>query len=123
MDITIHRKKGFLNNAFGRSAPLAVFFESACIGQLATGETLSLSLPDVNGTLQVGLLDTRNSPYIGSAHQSLVSISNPLAISPSPAVQAFSVRTRVWVTFDVIELAYWGPLRRWIFALERRAEG
>lgn len=119
MEITIHRRKGFFDNSYARNVPLAIFFEGAVVGLLATGETLPLSLPDISGTLQMGLLDSRNSPYIGAKSHETISISRAFGISPSHAVQAFSVRTRRWVFFDVIGLAYLAPLSRWVFVLER----
>ena len=67
MDITIQRKKGIFDSAYGQAIPLAVLFDGTFVGRLETGETLSLNLPDACGTLQVGMLDPRNSPYIGSA--------------------------------------------------------
>ena len=118
MEITIHRRKGFFYNSYGRNVPLAIFFEGAIVGILAAGETFPLSLPDVSGTLQMGLLDSRNSPYIGSKSHEVISISRAFGISPSHAVQAFSVRTRGWVFFDVIGLAYLAPFSRWVFVLD-----
>ncbi|WP_191486304.1 hypothetical protein [Pseudomonas sp. FEN] len=118
MEITIHRKKGLLDNSYGRCIPLEIFFDGAVVGRLATGETLALSLPDVSGTLQVGLLDPRNSPYIGNKSHEVLSTSNTLRISPRQAVQAFSVRTRGWVFFDVLDLVYLASLSRWVLALE-----
>ncbi|QVW25611.1 hypothetical protein KJF94_08670 [Pseudomonas hormoni] len=119
MEITIRRKSGFFDNSYGRCVPLLVLFDGAVVGRLATGEIMALTLPDVCGTLQVGLLDSRKSPYIGNMADDIVSTSRGLGISPNQAVQAFSVRTRRWVFFDVADLVYFGPLSRWVFAVEK----
>ncbi|MBV6752757.1 hypothetical protein KV580_20750 [Pseudomonas chlororaphis] len=118
MDITVHRKKGLFDNCCGRWIPLAIFFDGALVGHLATGDTLPLSLPDVFGTLQVGMLDPRNSPYIGSKASEVTSTSNVLGIFPGQAVQAFSVRTRRWVFFDLLGLTFLRLLYRRELTLE-----
>ena len=46
MDITIQRKKGIFDSAYGQAIPLAVLFDGTFVGRLETGETLSLNLPD-----------------------------------------------------------------------------
>lgn len=119
MEITIYRKKGLFDNSFSSSSPLAIFFEGAVVGRLATGETLPLSLPDVSGSLHVGLLNAGNAPYIGRESQEVFLTSNALGIFPRQGVQAFSVRTRGWVLFDIFDLAYLPWLRRWVLALEK----
>lgn len=118
MDITIHRKKGLFDSAYGQAIALAILFDGKVVGRLETGETLSLVLPDTCGTLQVGLLDPANSPYVGSMSGALISISNAQSLTPGQAVQAFSVRTRKWVFFDVLGLAGIAPFKRWALALE-----
>lgn len=117
MEITIHRKNGFFENAYGRSIPLAILFDGTVVGHLATGETLPLSLPDVCGTLQVGLLDSTYAPDTGRQSDAFLSISKALEVSPGEAVQAFSVRTRGWVFFDVVGLAYLPLFSRRVLAL------
>ncbi|WP_419793558.1 hypothetical protein MYA83_16800 [Pseudomonas palleroniana] len=118
MDITIQRKKGMFDSAYGQAIPLAILFDGAVVGRLETGETLSLDLPDTCGTLQVGMLDPRNSPYIGSTSGELISTSNVQRVIPGQAVQSFSVKTRKWVLFDVLGLAGSAPFNRWVLALE-----
>jgi len=118
MDITIHRKDGFFANALGRNGLLAILADGVVVGRLATGETLNLSLPDVAGNLQVALLGDPRPPYTGNAPHELFSISKGFAIFPNQAVQAFTVRTRDWVVFDVLDLGYVPPLSRWVFVLE-----
>ncbi|PTT24742.1 hypothetical protein [Pseudomonas sp. HMWF021] len=118
MDITIQRKKGLFDSAYGQAIPLAILFDGAVVGRLETGEKLSLALPDIYGTLQVGMLDPGNSPYIGSASGAVILTSNALSITPGQSVKAFSVRTRRWVFFDVLGLAVSAPFNRWVLALE-----
>lgn len=118
MDITIQRKKGLFDSAYGQAIPLAILFDGTVVGRLETGETLSLGLPDTCGTLQVGLLDPRNSPYIGSTSGEVISTSNAQIVTPVPTVQAFSVRTRKWVFFDLLGLAGSAPFNRWALVLE-----
>jgi hypothetical protein len=118
MNITIQRKKGLFDSAYGQAIPLAILFDGAVVGRLETGEKLSLALPDIYGTLQVGMLDPGNSPYIGSTSGSVILTSNALSITPGQSVKAFSVRTRRWVFFDVLGLAVSAPFNRWVLALE-----
>ncbi|MBC3239527.1 hypothetical protein HU723_10075 [Pseudomonas lurida] len=118
MDITIQRKKGIFDSANGQAIPLAVLFDGAFVGRLETGETLSLNLPDDFGTLQVGMLDPRNSPYIGSASGEVISTRNAQRVTPGQAVQSFSVKTRKCVFFDMLVLAGSAPFNRWVLALE-----
>ena len=118
MEITIHRKKGLLDSAYGTRLSLIILFDSKIVGRLETRETLRLSIPDVAGALQVGLPDFVPLPYPGSRPDKLLTISNALDISPSSTAQAFSVRTRGWVFFDFLGLAYVAPLSRWVLALE-----
>jgi hypothetical protein len=118
MDITIQRKKGMFDSAYGQAIPLAILFDGTFVGRLETGETLSLNLPDACGTLQVGMLDPRNSPYIGSASGEVISTSNAQRVTPGQAVQSFSVKTRKWVFFDVLGLAGSAPFNRWVLSLE-----
>lgn len=119
MDITIERKKGLFDSAYGQAIPLAILFEGTVVGRLETGETLSLVLPDACGMLHVGMLDPGNSPYIGSLSGEVISTSNAQSVTPGQAVQAFSVRTRKWVFFDVMGLAGSAPFNRWVLVLER----
>jgi hypothetical protein len=118
MDIMIQRKKGLFDSAYGQAIPLAILFDGTVVGRLETGETLSLDLPDACGTLQVGMLDPGNSPYIGSTSGEVISTSNAQSVSPGQAVQVFSVRTRRWVFFDVLGLAGSAPFNRWALVLE-----
>ncbi len=118
MDITIQRKKGLFDSAYGSAIPLAILFGGTVVGRLETGETLSLDLPDTRGTLQVGLLDPRNSPYTGSTSGEVILTSNAQIVTPGPVVQAFSVRTRRWVFFDMLGLAGSAPFNRWALVLE-----
>ncbi|QJI13248.1 hypothetical protein HKK58_12160 [Pseudomonas sp. ADAK22] len=113
MDITIHRKKGLFDSAYGQAIALAILFDGKVVGRMETGETLFLVFPDTCGTLQVGLLDPANSPYMGRMSGALISISNAQSLTPGQAVQAFSVRTRKWVFFDVLGLAGIAPFKRW----------
>ena len=118
MEIKIHRKKGLLDNCYGRWIPLAIFFDGVLMGHLATGETLPLSLPDISGILHTGLLNPANSPYIGSKAREITTTSNELSISPKPAVQSFSVRTPGWVLFDFIGFANLKSFSRGLLRLE-----
>ena len=118
MDISIYRMQGLLDNAYARAAPLAVFFNGKPVGRVETGETLLLSLADTAGTLQVFLLESGNVPYIGQYAYDNMTPSNSLEISPQHEVQAFSVRTRTWVFFDVLDLGFLKALNNRILLLE-----
>lgn len=121
MDITICRKRGFFDSAHGRRVPLLVLFNGAVVGRVATGEVLALTLADVVGTLQVGLLDDRKPSRSGDVPEGVFSVSQGISISPSQQVQAFSVKTRSWVFFDVFDWVYFRPLGRWVFAVQKEA--
>lgn len=121
MDITLHRKNGFFANAIGRSGLLGILVDGVVVGRLATGETLNLSLPDGAVNLQIALMCDPLPYYKGNEPYQLFSISKTFTILPSQAVQAFSVRTRGWVVFDVLNLGYVLPLSRWVFTLDRKA--
>lgn len=118
MDITIQRKKGLFDSAYGQAIPLAILFDGTVVGRLETGATLSLDLPGTCGALQVGMLDPGNSPYIGSTSGEVILTSNAQSVTPGQSVQAFSVRTRSWVFFDVLGLASSAPFNRWVLVLE-----
>ena len=118
MDITIQRKKGLFDSAYGQAIPLTVLFDGTVVGRLETGATLSLDLPDTCGTLQVGMLDPGNSPYIGNTPGEVILTSNAQSVTPGHSVQAFSVKTRRWVFFDVLGLAGSAPFNRWVLVLE-----
>jgi hypothetical protein len=51
MEITIQRKKGLFDSAYGQAIPLAILFDGTVVGRLETGETLSLDLADACGTI------------------------------------------------------------------------
>ncbi len=118
MEITIKRKKGLFDSAYGQAIPLAIFIDGVVVGRLEADETLSLDLPDACGMLQVGMLDPGNSPYIGSTSGEVISTSNAQSVTAGQTVQAFSVRTRRWVLFDVLGLAGSAPFNRWVLVLE-----
>lgn len=120
MEVTIHRKNGFFDNSYGTGLSLAILFDGTVVGQLETGKALRLELPDVAGALQVGLAGFGSTLHIGRRSDELISISNALDIAPSHTCLAFSVRTRGWVFFDFIGLAYLASLSRWVLALETK---
>ncbi|MHA3737232.1 hypothetical protein ACXR0M_16400 [Pseudomonas sp. Eth.TT006] len=118
MDITIQRKKGLFDSAYGQAIPLAILFDGMVVGRLETGETRSLTFPESRGVLQVGMLDPANSPYIGGTSGEVILTSNALSVSPGQTAQFFLVRTRKWVFFDVLGLAGSAPFNRWVLVLE-----
>lgn len=120
MEITVHRTKSFIDNSYGRRTPIAVFFNGKPVGHVATGETITLNLPDVCGTLQVCLLDSRNPLNIGRFPYDDMTPSNTLELSPDQIIKEFSVRTRVWVLFDFLDLVYFKVMRQKILVLEVR---
>ncbi|KPY41617.1 MULTISPECIES: hypothetical protein [Pseudomonas syringae group] len=103
MDISVHREKGLFKSAYGACLPLSIFFDARLVGQVATGTTEVLVLPDRAGLLQMGF-DT---------------MTKGMEVMPCGNLQAFKVRTRGWVLFDFINLVYVRPFSRWVFSVER----
>ncbi|WP_421558040.1 hypothetical protein [Pseudomonas canadensis] len=56
--------------------------------------------------------------FFGSTSGEVISTSNAQSFTAGQTVQAFSVRTRRWVLFDVLGLAGSAPFNRWVLVLE-----
>ena len=127
MEITLYRYSTYLRNALGRRVALSVFFNGVKVGNIKTGETKTIILPDEEGNLQVGITKTDEGLGLPNSEESKLlsncfTTSTVYRITPSDAGCFFESGTNIWVAFDFVDLCYIPTLSRRVFFIRKSVD-